>query len=83
MSDNSRYARTQKLLEKWLSVPDVQLGCDECDEHMARLAELLAADAVPIGVLAAVQQHIENCHCCSGEFQALLSILKMEQSDLT
>lgn len=83
MNDALRQERTRKLLEKWLSAPEVQLGCDECDEHMARLAELLASDAAPIGVLAAVQQHIENCHCCGGEFQALLSILKMEQSDST
>lgn len=78
----SRYERTRKLLKIWLNVPEVALSCDDCANHMDRLVEILLADASPIGLLAAVKHHIEYCHCCQDEFEALLSILRMEQAEL-
>jgi hypothetical protein len=45
------------------------------------LVELLLADASPIGILAHVQRHIQHCPCCKAEFEALLSILRMERAE--
>ncbi|MCS6872863.1 MAG: hypothetical protein RML95_05200 [Anaerolineae bacterium] len=77
----SRFERTRRLLKIWLNVPELPLGCDDCAEHMDCLVELLLADASPIGFLAAVQRHIQHCECCRSEFEALLSILRMERAD--
>lgn len=77
----SRYERTRKLLKLWLNVPEVPLSCDDCADHMDCLVEVLLADASPIGILAAVKQHIEHCECCRTEFEALWSILRMERAD--
>ncbi len=78
----SRYERTRKLLKLWLNMPEVSLSCDDCADRMDRLVELLLADATPIGVLAAVKDHIEHCPCCQAEFEALLKIVRMERADM-
>lgn len=77
----SRYERTRKLIELWLNMPEASLSCDDCANHMDRLVELLLADATPIGILAAAKDHIEHCPCCRAEFEALLSILRMERAE--
>jgi hypothetical protein len=77
----SRYERTRRLLKIWLNVPETPISCDECADHMDYLVELLLADASPIGILAHVQRHIQHCPCCKAEFEALLSILRMERAD--
>lgn len=77
----SRYERTRRLLKIWLNVPEVPISCDECADHMDCLVELLLADASPIGFLALVRHHIEHCPCCKHEFEALLSIVRMERAE--
>ncbi|GAB4555851.1 MAG: hypothetical protein OHK0023_27560 [Anaerolineae bacterium] len=73
--------RTVALLKAWLTATETQANCNTCADHMDSLAEIILAHASPIGALAAIEEHIRHCHCCQTEFQALISILKMEQAD--
>jgi hypothetical protein len=55
--------------------PD-EIGCDECFEQLDRFVEMTltgknAAEAMPL-----VQDHLERCHDCREEFEALLASLR-------
>jgi predicted anti-sigma-YlaC factor YlaD len=55
--------------------PD-EIGCDECFEQLDRFVEMTlagnnAAEAMPL-----VQDHLDRCHDCREEFEALLAALR-------
>ena len=80
--DNQRAVvqqRTVELLKRILIAHESEIDCDMCADRMDSLAELVIAGKNLDDVLAAVQRHVECCHCCQGEFDALVSILRMEQ----
>jgi hypothetical protein len=74
--------RTATLIKRWLSAHESSVSCDDCADHMDKLADVLAQHASPIGALREIELHISNCHCCQSEFQALLAIVKMERAAL-
>lgn len=82
MPDLTRATRTATLIKRWLSAYEVNVSCDDCVDHMDKLADIMSQHASPIGALREIEQHINGCHCCQSEFQALLAIVKMERADL-
>ena len=65
----------QMVLQVLSTRPD-EIGCDECFEQLDRFVEMKlagknAAEAVPL-----VQDHLERCHDCCEEFEALLAALQ-------
>lgn len=71
--------RAVELLRQMLMAHESDIDCDACADRMECLAELVVAGENLNDVLAAVQRHVECCHCCQCEFDALVSILRMEQ----
>jgi hypothetical protein len=71
--------RAVELLRQMLLAHESDIDCDACADRMDCLAELVVAGKNLDDVLTAVQRHVECCHCCQGEFDALVSILRMEQ----
>ncbi len=76
--------RALRLLEEILSLHEVSAdcdcGCETCAEQLDCLAELVANGHEAKKILPAVQAHLDCCPDCREEFEALLCILRAEQS---
>lgn len=72
--------RVLKLLHEILSLHEAEVDCETCNEQIDCLAELVAVGHDPNKLLPAVQEHLDCCRECKEEFQALLCILKAQQS---
>lgn len=83
MSSSKRTTRALLLVQKMLEAHESEISCSECAEKMDCLAELKVVGKTPEGALEAIERHVECCHCCAAEFEALLAILKMESSTET
>lgn len=61
---------------------DTELDCASCDDEMTHLAELVASGEDPETLLPAVYDHIKRCHACREDYEALLAVLKAEDTGL-
>ncbi len=52
------------------------IGCEECFELLDQVAELVEAGQSYAELHPDVKKHLEDCFCCSQEFEALLTALK-------
>ena len=77
---SSEAPRVLKLLQEILSLHEAAVDCDTCGEQIDCLAELVAVGHDSNMLLPAVQEHLDCCRECKEEFQALLCILKAQQS---
>ena len=59
---------------------DDQLDCETCNNQLECLAEEVAGGANLHDLWPQVEAHLACCKDCAEEFQALLCILKAEQS---
>jgi deoxycytidylate deaminase len=72
--------RVVRLLQEILALHEAEVDCETCNEQIDCLAELVAVGHDPKKLLPAVQNHLECCTECHEEFEALLCILRAEQS---
>ncbi len=68
------------LLQEILALHESDVDCECCGDQLECLAELVAAGGDAKKLLPAVQAHLECCHDCREEFEALLAILRAEQA---
>lgn len=59
---------------------DDQMDCETCNNQLECLAEQVAGGAQLHDLWPAVEAHLSCCQDCYEEFQALLCILRAEQS---
>lgn len=59
---------------------DNTIDCETCASQFHGLADLVAAGASVGQILPAVQEHLDCCPECFEEFQALISMIVMENS---
>ena len=64
------------VVEMALSTRPVELGCDDCEAHLDRFAEMALAGLDASEALPLVEEHLERCPCCRVEFEALLDALR-------
>jgi hypothetical protein len=55
--------------------PD-EIGCDECFEQLDRFVEMTLAGKNAAEAMPLVQDHLDRCHDCHEEFEALLAALR-------
>ena len=55
--------------------PD-EIGCDECFAQLDRFVELQLAGKNAAEAMPLVHDHLERCHDCREEFEALLAALR-------
>ena len=55
--------------------PD-EIGFDECFEQLDRFVEMTLAGKNAAEAMPLVQDHLERCHDCHEEFEALLAALR-------
>lgn len=74
MTDRSATVR------RLLGPPDLEMGCDECFDHLDRFVELelagLDADAAAPGLRA----HLEGCPACHEDHASLTAFLRSEEA---
>ena len=68
-------ALKQMVLNMLTTRPD-EIGCDECFEQLDRFVEMKLAGKNAAEAMPLVQDHLERCHDCREEFEALLIALK-------
>jgi hypothetical protein len=68
------------LMQRILDMHDTDVDCESCNEQLDCLAELAASGHDPKKLLPAVQAHLDCCSDCREEFEALLCILRAQQS---
>jgi hypothetical protein len=66
----------QLLLQKILETELVELSCPECFEVLDQYAELFLNGTNPSQIMPLVKRHLDGCHCCAHEFEALMLILQ-------
>jgi hypothetical protein len=68
--------RIQRLVRGILTARPDEIGCDECLARMDRFVEMELAGKHPAEAMPLVQDHLERCHNCREEFEALLKALR-------
>ena len=72
--------RIVRLLQGILALHEAEVDCETCTEQIDCLAELVAVGYDPSKLLPAVQAHLDCCSDCREEFEALVCILRAQQS---
>jgi hypothetical protein len=68
-------AQVSRLLTMIRQTREVELTCPECLDELDKYTQSIL-DGLPIeGVLERVQEHLEACPCCSGQFELVLETL--------
>jgi hypothetical protein len=60
------------MVRNILSARPDEIGCDECLERMDRFVDVTLAGRDAAAAMPLVQDHLERCHDCREEFEALL-----------
>ncbi len=55
---------------------EFELTCPECLDELDRYTQRVLEGAPIDGVLRDVRDHLEDCPCCSGQFDLVLDTLK-------
>ena len=71
------------VVEMALSARPVELGCDDCEAHLDRFAEMALAGLDASEALPLVEEHLERCPCCRVELEALLDVLRVAEREGT
>lgn len=66
----------RKMLGQLVNTQDIELTCDEVLALMDQFAEAAQRGEDVARLMPRVQQHLEMCPDCRGEYEALLRILK-------
>ncbi len=59
-----------------LTTQERELTCDECFEQLDTFAELVLVGQPIPEALKLVEEHLERCHDCREEFEALMAALR-------
>lgn len=67
----------KRWLVEVLSTRAHEIDCDECLDQLDLFVEITvsvgsAAEAMPL-----VQCHLDHCHCCREEYEALFAVLRV------
>jgi hypothetical protein len=66
----------QTLLQAVLETETIELSCMECFDLLDQYAEFIDEGGDPKEIMPNVRQHLDQCHCCTHEFEALMVMLQ-------
>ena len=55
---------------------EIELTCPECLDELDRYTQSILDGTPAEGVLERVREHLEDCPCCTGQFDLVLDTLK-------
>lgn len=65
-----------RLLTMIRQTREVELTCPECLDELDKYTQSIL-DGMPLDeVLLRVQEHLDDCPCCTGQYQLVLETLK-------
>jgi hypothetical protein len=67
--------RIEVMLQHIHSAEAEAVGCDDCFQLLDRCAESVQSGRPLEEMYPQIKKHLEDCHCCSAEFKALLTAL--------
>lgn len=70
--------KLKRMVRDMLATSADEIGCDECFEQLDRFVDLELAGKGAAEALPLVQDHLNHCHNCREEFEALLTALRAE-----
>lgn len=73
----------QNLLRRLEMTQEEEYSCDEAHELMDQFAEMVMRGEDAAQIMPLVQHHLEMCPDCAEELEALLAILKANQTPRT
>ncbi len=65
----------RNLIETSLRAEEDDIGCGECKSTLDQYVDLLDSGQDPVLILPKLAQHLELCHCCFTEMEALLTAI--------
>ena len=68
--------RLKQTVREIITTRPDEIGCDECFEQLDRFVEMKLAGKNAAEAMPLVQDHLERCHDCHEEFEALLAALR-------
>ena len=66
----------KRIVHEIITTRPDEIGCDECFEQLDRFVEMTLAGKNAAEAMPLVQDHLERCHDCREEFEALLAALR-------
>ena len=75
-SDGPARESLQKMIEMVARTQEVEYDCDQTKRLLDQFTEMVAQGEAAATLMPLVQQHLEMCPDCRGEFEALLRILR-------
>lgn len=65
-----------RLLKKTQQTREVEMTCPDCLDELDKYTEQML-DGTPIeGVLLSVREHLDDCLCCTAQFNLVLDTLQ-------
>ncbi len=62
----------KKLVRAVAETREIEIGCDECFEHMDRFAEIEFSGSDAARAMPLVHDHLRKCEDCHEQYEALL-----------
>ena len=75
-SDRLDPAMLQEMARGIMSTRPDEIGCEECFAEIDQFVELTLAGKNAAEAMPLVQDHLDRCHNCREEYQALLEALR-------
>ena len=69
------------IMKTIFSEKEDEITCSDCFDHVDQYVDMLREGRDPAVVLPHVKEHLECCHCCKKEFEALITILEAQTDD--
>ena len=69
-------ATLKRMVHSALTARPDEIGCGECFEQLDRFVEMTLAGKNAAEAMPLVQDHLDRCHDCREEFEALLAVLR-------
>ena len=68
--------QVQELVRAVMTARAEEIACDECFEQLDYFVEMTLGGVTAAQDVPLVQDHLERCHDCDEEFEALLRVLR-------
>ncbi len=73
--DHLDLTKIERMAHGIFSTRPDEIACDECFEQIDLFVEMTLAGKDPAQAMPLVQDHLDRCHDCREEFEALLKVL--------
>lgn len=70
-----------ELISASLQTQEEEIDCETCFDLLDQYVDLLTTGTKPAQLLPEIEHHMQVCHCCHTEMQALLKAIEVANND--